>query len=103
MLFRSDTKIVQSLQETERGSKGFGSTGISTKPVYGEKPFFKARLKIGSCYLQAKLLLDCGTTSPIVREGFAKENQILTKQRRKPIQIWNASQQPIAGAGRFYI
>ena len=97
-----DTKIVQPLQETERGSKGFGSTGISTKPVHGERLFFKAKLKIVARYLQAKLLLDCGATSPILREGFAKENQIFTKQRKKPIQIWNASQQPNVEAGRFY-
>ena len=94
-----DTKTVQSLQSTERGSKGFGSTGISSKPVHGERLFFKAKLKTGGYYIQARLLLDCGATSPILREEYAKDNQILTKQRKKPISIWNASQQPIAGAG----
>ena len=75
-----DTKTVQSLQSTERGSKGFGSTGISSKPVHGETLFFKAKLKIGGRYIQARLLLDCGATSPILREEYAKDNQILTKQ-----------------------
>ena len=64
--------------------------------------FFKAKLKIGGGYIQARLLLDCGATSAILREEYAKENQILTKNRKKPISIWNASQQPNAGAGRFY-
>ena len=97
-----DTKTVQSLQSTERGSKGFGSTGTLSKPVHGERLFFNAKLQIGDRYIQARLLLDCGPTSPILREEYAKDNQILTKQRRKPISIWNASQPPIAGAGRFY-
>ena len=97
-----DTKTVQSLQATERGSKGFGSTATSSKPVYGERLFFKAKLKIVGHYIQARLLLDCGATSPILHEEYTKDNQILTKQRKKPIRIWNASQQPIAGAGRFY-
>ena len=96
------TKTVQSLQSTERDYKGFGSTGISSKPVHGERLFFKAELKIGGHYIQARLLLDCGATSTILREEYAKDNQILTKERKKPISIWNASRQPIAGAGRFY-
>ena len=78
-----DTKTVQSLQSTERGSKRFGSTGIFTKPVHGEKLFFKAKLKIGGHYIQATLLLDFGATSPILCDEYAKENQILTKQRKK--------------------
>ena len=97
-----DTKTVQSLQSTERGPKGFGSTGISSKPVHGERLFLKAKLKIVGRYIQARLLLACGATSPILREQYVKANQILTKHRKKPISIWNASQQPIAGAGRFY-
>ena len=95
-------KTVQSLQSSERGSKGFGSTGTSSKPVHGERLFFKAKLKIGGRYIQAKLLLHCGATSPKLREEYGKDNQILTKQRKKPISLWNASQQPITGAGRFY-
>ena len=75
-----DTKTVQSLQSTERGSKGFGSTSTSSKAIHGERPFFKAKLKIGSRYIQARLLLDCGDTSPILHEEYAKDNQILTKQ-----------------------
>ena len=93
---------MQSLQSTERGIKGFGRTRISSKPVHGETLFFKAELKIGGRYIQARLLLDCGATSAILREEYPKDNQILTKQRKKPISIWNASQQPMAGAGRFY-
>ena len=50
-----DTKTVQSLQSTERGSKGFRSTGISSKPIHGERLFFKAKLKIGGRYIQARL------------------------------------------------
>ena len=46
--------------------------------------------------------MDCGATSPILRGGFVKEHEILTKKRSNPIKIWNASQQPIAGAGRDY-
>ena len=97
-----DTKTVQFLQSTKQGSKAFGSTGISSKPVHGEKLFFKAKLSIGGSYIQARLLLDCGATSPILREEYAKDNQILTKQRKKHISIWNGSQQPIAGAARCY-
>ena len=52
--------------------------------------------------MKARLLLDCGATSPILREEFVRDQQILTKQRTKPISIWNASQQPITGAGRYY-
>ena len=96
-----DTKTVQSLQATERGSKRFRSTGTSNKPVHGQRLFFKAKLKTGGRYIQARLLLDCGATSPMLREEYAKQNQILTTQRKNPIIIWNASQQPIAGAGRF--
>ena len=81
------TKTVQSRQPTERGSTGFGSTGISSKPVHGERLFFEAKLKIGGCYIHARLLLDCGATSPILREEYAKDNQILTKQRKKPLNI----------------
>ena len=72
------------------------------KPVHGERLFFKAKLKIVRRYIQPRLLIDCGATSPILREEYAKENQILTKQRKKPRSIWNASQQPIAWSGRFY-
>ena len=97
-----DTKTVQSLQSTKQGSKGFRSTSKSSKPVHGERLFFEAKLKIGGRYIHARLLLDCRATRPILREQYAKENQILTKQRKKPISIWNASQQPITGAGRFY-
>ena len=97
-----DTKTVQCLQSTEQGSEGFGSAGISSKPVHIERLFFKAKLQIGGRYIQARLLLDCGATSPILRKEYAKDNQILTKQRKKPISIWNASQQPIAEAGRLY-
>ena len=75
-----DTKTVQSLQATEQGYKGFGSTGTSSKPVHGERLFFKAKLKIGGHYIQARLLLDCGATSPILPEDYTKDNQILTKQ-----------------------
>ena len=82
-----DTKILQSLQSTERDSKGFGSTGISSKPIHGERLFVKAKLKGGGRYLQARLLLDCGATSPILREDYAKENHIPTEQRKKPISI----------------
>ena len=53
-------------------------------------------------YIEARLLLESGPTSPIVREEFVKEKQILTKTRKNPISIWNASQQPITGAGRYY-
>ena len=97
-----DIKTVQSLQSTECGSKGFGSTSTSSKPVHGERLCFKAKLKIGGRYIQAKLLPDFGATSPILRKEYAKYNQILIKQRTKPMSIWNASQQPFAGAGRFY-
>ena len=73
-----------------------------SKSVHGERLFFKAKLKIGGRYIQDRLLLDCRATSPILREEYAKDNQIRTKQRKKPISIWSASQQPIAGEGRFY-
>ena len=87
----SDTISVQSLQSTGRGSKGFGSTGISSKPVHGERIFFQAKLQIGGRYIQARQLLDCKDTSPTLREEYAKENEIRTKQRKKLISIWNAS------------
>ena len=64
----------------ERGSKGFGSTGISEKPEHGERLLFKAKLNVAGKYIPAKLLLDCGATSPILREGFVKDKQILTKR-----------------------
>ena len=78
------------------------STGTSDKPEHGEWLFFKVKLKVAGKYIPVKLLLDCGATSPILREGFVKDKQILTKRQKNPINIWNASQQPIAGAGRFY-
>ena len=97
-----ETKLVPTLNQTKRSSKGFGSTGTSDKPEHGERLFFKAKLKVAGKYIPAKLLLDYGATSSILREGFVKDKQILTKRRKNPISIWNASQQPIAGAGRFY-
>ena len=97
-----DINTVQSLQSTEWGSKGFGSTGIFRKPVHGERLFFKTKLKIGGHYIQTRLLLDCRARSPILHEEYAKQNHILTKQRKKPISIWNANQQPIIGAAEFY-
>ena len=102
-----ETKLVESLDVTSRGKKGFGSTGISetptpNKPEHGERLFFEGKLQVQGRYIKARLLLDCGATSPILREEFVRGQQILTKQRSKPISIWNASQQPIAGAGRYY-
>ena len=72
-----ETTLVTKLDKTERGSKGFGSTriaGISVqdKPVHGERLFLKAQLKIAGKYIEARLLLDSGTTSPILREEFVK-------------------------------
>lgn len=58
---------------------GFGSIGLSFKLVYRERLFFKVKLIIGGCYLKAKLLLNCVVTSPVLREGFDKKNQILMK------------------------
>ena len=77
-----DTKTVQSLQSTERGSAVFGSIGISSKPLHEETLFFKGKLKIGIHYIQASLLSDCGATSFILHEEYANENQILTIQRK---------------------
>ena len=62
----------------------------------------KVELIIGGRYIQASLPLDCGATSPILYAEYTQDKQILTKQRKKPISISNASQPPIAGAGRFY-
>ena len=92
---------MRSLQSTEQGPRGFESTSTSNKPVDGEGVFFKAKLIIGACYIQAKLQLNCRATSPIPLEEYAKDNQILTNQQKKPISIWNASQQSNAGVGRF--
>ena len=95
------------MDKTERGSKGFGGTGIAgitvqDKPVHGERLSFKAQLKIVGKYIEARLLWDSGATTPLLREEFDKEKQILTKKRKNPISIRNASQQPITGAGRYY-
>ena len=46
--------------------------------------------------------MDCGTTSPSLREGLVEEYEILTRKRSNPIKILNASQQPLTGAGRYY-
>ena len=64
-----ETKLVPTLSQTERGSKGFGSTGTSDKPEHGEQLFFKAKLKVARKYIPAKLLLDCGATSPMSCSG----------------------------------
>ena len=102
-----ETKLVESLSLTERRTQGFGSTGSreilkSNKPLHGERLYFNARLRVKGKQIGTRLLLDCGATSPILREGFVKEHEILTKKRSNSIKIWNASQQPIAGAGRYY-
>ena len=100
-------KLVESLSLTKRGIQGFGSTGSreilkSNKPLHGERLYFNARLLVKGKEISTRLLLDCGATSPILREGYVKEHEILIKKRSNPIKIWNASQQPIAGAGRYY-
>ena len=102
-----ETKLVESLRLTERGTQGFGSTRSreilkSNKPLHGEKLYFNAKLQIKEKEISTRLLLDCRATSPIPQEGFVKEHEILTKKRSNPIKIWNASQQLIAGAGRYY-
>ena len=102
-----ETKLDESLSLTERGTQGFGSTGSreilqSNKPLHGERLYFNARLRIKGKEIGTRLLLDCGATSPILQEGFVKEHEILTKKRSNSIKIWNASQQPIAGAGMYY-
>ena len=74
------TKTVPSLQSMQQGSKGFQSTGTSSKPAHGKRLFFKAKLKIRGRYIQTRLLLDCGATSPILREEYTKDYQTLTKQ-----------------------
>ena len=102
-----ETKLVESLSLTERGTQGFGSTGSrqilkSNTPLHGERLYFYATLRIKGKEISTRLLLDYGATSPILREGFVKEQEILTKKRSNLIKIWNASQQPIAGEGRYY-
>ena len=102
-----ETKLVESLSLTERGTQGFGSTGSreilkSNKPLHGERLYFNAKLRIKGKEISTRLLLDCRATSPILREGFVKEHEILTKKKSNPIKIWNASQQPIAEAGWYY-
>ena len=105
---KPETKLVESLSLTERGKQGFGSTGSreilkSNKRLHRERLYFNAKLRIKGKEISTRLLLDCGATSPILREGFIKEHEILTKKRSNPIKIWNASQQPIARAARYYI
>ena len=87
-----ETKLVESLSLTKRGTQGFGSTGSreilkSNKPLHGERLYFDAKLQIKGKVISTRLLLDCGATSPILREGFVKEHEILTKKRSNPIKI----------------
>lgn len=74
-----DSKTINFLKSTERGIRGFGTTGITTKPDHGEQLFFKAKLKREGRHIQGSLLQDCLGSSPILREEYANDNQILTK------------------------
>ena len=74
----------------------------SNKPLHGEMLYCNAKLRIKQNENRTRLLLVCGATNPILREGFVKVYEILTKKRSNPIKIWNASQQPITRAGRYY-
>ena len=69
----TETKLVKSLSLSERGTQGFGSTGLreilkSNKPLHGERLYFNARLNVKGKEIGTRLLLDCGATSPILRE-----------------------------------
>ena len=64
-----ETKLVESLSLTERGTQGFGSTGSrqilkSNTPLHRERLYFYATLRIKGKEISTRLLLDCGATSP---------------------------------------
>ena len=102
-----ETKLVKSLNLTETGTQGFGSTGSkaimkSNKSLHGERLYFNAKLHIKEKEISTRVLLHCRATSPVLRERYVKEHKILTRKRSNLIKIWNASQPLITGAGRYY-
>ena len=56
-------------------------------PLYKQKLYYNAKLRVKEKDISSKELLVCGATSPILREGFVKEHEILTKKRSNLIKI----------------
>ena len=71
-------------------------------PVHSSRFITEAIMRIGKREIPCRLLIDCGATGPILREEWVRENEILVKKCQKPIEVQNASQQPIPGAGMHY-
>jgi len=72
-------------------------------PEHGSRFIIQAIIRIGRRELGCQLLIDCGATGPILREEWVRESEILVKKRQKPIEVQNASQQPIPRVGVHYI
>ena len=56
-------------------------------PLYKQKLYYNAKLRVKEKDISSKELLVYGATSPILREGFVKEHEILTKKRSNLIKI----------------
>jgi len=71
-------------------------------PEHGSRFIIDAIMRMARRKATCALLIDWGATGPILREEWVRENEILVKKRQKPIEVQNASQQPILGAGIYY-
>ena len=69
------------------------------EPEHSERFIIQAILELLDKEVQIRLLVDSGTSGPILHEDLVRKNGLLVKRRKMPKQSKNANKEPIPNAG----
>ena len=78
------------------------SKGCELEPEHSERFIIQATLELLDKEVPVRLLVDSGTSGPILHEDFVRKNRLLVKKRKMPKQVKNANKEPIPNPGTYY-
>ena len=79
------------------------SKGCELEPKYSEWFIIQVILELLDKEVPIWLLLDSGTSGPILHEDFMRKSGLLAKKRKMPKQVKFTNDEPISNAGTYYM
>ena len=78
------------------------SKGCKLEPEHSERFIIQATLELLDKEVLIHLLVDSGTSGPILHEDFVRKNGLLVNKRKLLKQVKNANKELIPNAGTHY-
>ena len=92
----------RSLHPTNMVKRSHQAVSKSDKPEHSERFIVQATLELLDKEVPIRLLVDSGTSVPILHKDFVRKNRLLVKKRKMPKQVKNANEEPIPNAETYY-